>query len=102
MRERGAEGATTQIGRMGAEDPSRISGRDREITIGGLGGSVGIARSLCGYSQTEALEREVGVLEARPGVEDLIHPRAMRFMTSSFFSSRVRKPGPEPSIASIA
>ena len=36
MRERGADAATTQIGRMGAEDPSRISGRDREITTGGL------------------------------------------------------------------
>ena len=37
MREREAEAATTQMGRMGTEDPSRGSGRDREITAGDLG-----------------------------------------------------------------
>jgi hypothetical protein len=31
MREREAQAATTHMGRMGAEDPARIFGRDREI-----------------------------------------------------------------------
>src|SRR5205809_6432224 len=33
MRKRGAEAATTQMGRMGAEDPPRGSGRDRRIMV---------------------------------------------------------------------
>src|SRR5256885_469912 len=40
------------------------------------GSPVGIARSRSGYSQTQPLESEVGVFEAGPGVEDLVHARA--------------------------
>src|SRR5260370_16799911 len=36
MRKRGAEAATTQMGRMGPEDPARDSGRDREINARSL------------------------------------------------------------------
>src|SRR5437764_807398 len=47
------------------------------ITTGGLDerfGTAGVARSPGGYSQTQTFEGEIGVLQARPRVEDPLHP----------------------------
>jgi hypothetical protein len=42
MREREAQVATTQMGRMGAEDPPRASGQEHRLMAGDLGERFGV------------------------------------------------------------
>src|SRR5258708_13449481 len=62
MRERGAEAATTEMGRMGAEDPSRIPGRDPDVTPGR---SFPAARQRLGGSSTPRAPSTLGRRRSR-------------------------------------